>query len=215
MAVFGSRHCCPPKMQQAMIILNQKRWAGHVLRMGHNRIPKQLFYKLKRFKDNLKDNMNALHMNLQQWEELTLNSTAWDTLLRKAEWSGMLRSSMLSVEAPTLICQLTYSLENVCERKVLSRVSYVNHLKTHHINQKQLYQSLIVLPSINMLLSTRFAYYHLDWHGSWWYTGLQSMLIHLIQSRIQSLCHICLKPETRQKSSQVRRRVWATLIWVR
>lgn len=74
---------------------------------------------------------------------------------------------------------------------------------------------LIVLPSINMLLSTRFAYYHLDWHGSWWYTGLQSMLIHLIQSRIQSLCHICLKPETRQKSSQVRRRVWATLIWVR
>lgn len=97
---------------------------------GGNWIPKQLFYgelktrkhpeyKPKRFKDNLKDNLNAFHMNVPHWEELIEIIRNGDTLLEmdamplRMNTSDMLRSSMIYEESFTLICQLICSLLNV------------------------------------------------------------------------------------------------------
>ena len=71
-----------------MLIHNQMHWAGHVLRMDDDRLPKQLFYgelkvgkrpqhiPKKRYKDCVQKNLKALHIDANCWEENAMNRTA-------------------------------------------------------------------------------------------------------------------------------------------
>ena len=71
------------------LILNQMRWADHVVRMGDGRLPKELFYgeltrgkrpqhkPRKRFKDVLKSNLKELEIDVDSWEALTKNRESW------------------------------------------------------------------------------------------------------------------------------------------
>lgn len=77
-----------------------------------------------------------------------------DAIPLRMNISGMLWSSVISKEAPILIFQITCSLGNVClsvrEHMLLLRVCYVNLLKGHHKNEKQVkYSNLIYCPADN------------------------------------------------------------------
>ena len=133
------------------LILNQMRWAGHVVRMGNGRFSKQLFCcKLtrgkrpqhkptKRFKDVLKSNLKELKIDVDDWEALTKNRASWRKLIRERCSS----SEQKRVEHAELKCALRNQDDsavpgdvmnelkcNVYGRVLLSEAGLVNHLKS-------------------------------------------------------------------------------------
>lgn len=63
---------------ESVIVRNQLRWSGHVVRMENNRLPKQMFYseltegkrdvggQKKRFKDRLKSHLNQCAIDTKE-----------------------------------------------------------------------------------------------------------------------------------------------------
>ena len=134
------------------LILNQMPCAGHVVRMGDGRIPKQLFYgeltkgkrpqhkPRKRFKDVLKSNLKELEIDVDDWEALTKNCASWRKPIRErcssferkrvehAELKRALRKQDDSAVPADIMNELKC---RVCGRLLLSKASLVNHLKSH------------------------------------------------------------------------------------
>lgn len=79
---------------ESVIVRNQLRWSGHVVRMENNRLPKQMFYseltegkrdvggQKKRFKDRLKSHLNQCAIDTKEWENLAMNRTIWRKAIR-------------------------------------------------------------------------------------------------------------------------------------
>ena len=130
------------------------RWAGHVVRMSDDRLPKQLFYgelatgkrprhkPKKRFKDCLKNSMKDLDIDHDNWEETARNRAAWRTEVRKGCKSlcskrmqrAKLKRDLRKGNIENLPSDSANWTCETCGRILLSKAGYVNHMKSHQRN---------------------------------------------------------------------------------
>ena len=133
-----------------MVVKNQMRWAGHLVRMDDTRLPKRLFYgelssgkrpqhkPRKRFRDSVKGNLKYLKIAEDSWETLSKERTEW----RKRVFEGGIeyesgckthaevKRACRKQEPLPEGCGPVWNCE-VCGRVLLSKAGLVNHLKSH------------------------------------------------------------------------------------
>ena len=134
----------------AIVVRNQMRWAGHLVRMDDSRLPKQLFYgelssgkrsqhkPKKRFKDNVKDNLKLMGIAEDNWEVLAADRDKWRKLI--FDGANLYESNRIARAELRRACRKRESLPancgsvwicEVCDRSLLSKAALVNHLKSH------------------------------------------------------------------------------------
>ena len=149
---------------EAVILNEQMRWAGHVVRMQDDRLPKQLFYgelvngkrpphkPKKRYKDCVKNNLKVLGMDVGNWEKVAENRASWRSSVKEGcnmfEKQRLKHAKLKRAARKGNNINLTGELKTwnceTCGRVLLSKAGYVNHLKAHtHVQTQSRYTSLL------------------------------------------------------------------------
>ena len=148
-AVLESAETCSI---EKLLVRNQMRWVGHVLRMGCERLPKQLLYgeltgrkrpnhkPRKRFKDVIKCNLKSLDITVKNWEQEAENRPNWRRLchhacktfeekrIAHAKMQRALKKGDLTAVTQSHHVQLTCS---ICGRVCLSAAGFASHTRSH------------------------------------------------------------------------------------
>ena len=138
---------------EALIIRNQLRWSGHVVRMSEDRLPKQIFYselkegsrkrggQKKRYKDTLKASLKNCNININSWEDDAKDRDLWRAMAdegtasfetnRRAnlEQKRLLRKEKEQQPRSSDLPSGTTCPH--CHRTFKARIGLISHLRVH------------------------------------------------------------------------------------
>ncbi|KAI8490084.1 hypothetical protein Bbelb_321540 [Branchiostoma belcheri] len=132
---------------ETLLLQRQLRWAGHVIRMPGNRLPRHILYgeltngsrsvggQHKRYKDNLKSNLKKCGLQPHRLEEAAAERSRWRQECATGIITYTAEYNRLSEERRQRRHQPPSSTGehacDVCGRTCLSRIGLVSHRRTH------------------------------------------------------------------------------------
>ncbi|KAI8488058.1 hypothetical protein Bbelb_341760 [Branchiostoma belcheri] len=132
---------------ETLLLQRQLRWAGHVIRMPGNRLPRHILYgeltngsrsvggQHKRYKDNLKTNLKKCGLQPHRLEEAAAERSRWRQECATGITTYTAEYNRLREERRQRRHQPPSSTGehacDVCGRICLSRIGLVSHRRTH------------------------------------------------------------------------------------
>ena len=137
---------------EAIIIRNQLRWSGHLVRMPDAQLPKQMFYgqlkdgkrrqggQMKRYKDLLKANLKKCDINTSTWETVAKDRPVWRRIIAQGSATfEAKRCADLAEKRSRRKERQQRPPANIpngttcphCSRNFRAQIGLISHLRTH------------------------------------------------------------------------------------